>query len=165
MVKIGELRERYAFRDISVFVRMDNGLYSDMSGYFLTEERIHTFISSEAPFVLAFCAFAKDDLYISEATIEDLLALADITNPKFISQVRSGMESDLADQILAMICANKVFNYAYGKCACSAVKNNEYTYQFTRQKWTNTKRHYPVVLEKTFRPNKVVSSWGGRFDV
>lgn len=155
-LKIGELKPRYAFADISVMCKVDSGEYVNFTDFaFATfSDTVLINIESDAKFLLVLCTYARHDIYYSEVSIDELYALAGISGgTKFVKQISNGIEDKVAAEIVARMAANKILNYAYG--FCTQAKDDEFVYEFHRQKFDvspkgSKQRVFPVVLTKKF---------------
>ena len=152
MPKIGEPKAKYDFVDISVMMRKEDGTYLNMTdfNFNVSAENILSLSGIKSAFALVFCTFARrrEQLIGCEVSLEELLALAGIKGKRLVSQLRSGTEPEFANQMIAVVCAKKIVDYAYGKCL--RLEGESLTYEFHRQTFENGKRVYPIVLTKAF---------------
>lgn len=152
MPKIGEPKAKYDFVDISVMMRKEDGTYLNLTdfNFNVSAENILSLSGIKSAFALVFCTFARrrEQLIGCEVSLEELLALAGIKGKRLVSQLRSGTEPEFANQMIAVVCAKKIVDYAYGKCL--RLEGESLTYEFHRQTFENGKRVYPIVLTKAF---------------
>ena len=152
MPKIGEPKAKYDFVDISVMMRKEDGTYLDLTdfNFNVSAENLLSLSGIKSAFALVFCTFARrrEQLIGCEVSLEELLALAGIKGKRLVSQLRSGTEPEFANQMIAVVCAKKIVDYAYGKCL--RLEGESLTYEFHRQTFENGKRVYPIVLTKAF---------------
>ena len=152
MPKIGEPKAKYDFVDISVMLRKEDGTYLNLTdfNFNVSAENILSLSGIKSAFALVFCTFARrrEQLIGCEVSLEELLALAGIKGKRLVSQLRSGTEPEFANQMIAVVCAKKIVDYAYGKCL--RLEGESLTYEFHRQTFENGKRVYPIVLTKAF---------------
>lgn len=152
MPKIGEPKAKYDFVDISVMMRKENGTYLNLTdfNFNVSAENLLSLSGIKSAFALVFCTFARrrEQLIGCEVSLEELLALAGIKGKRLVSQLRSGTEPEFANQMIAVVCAKKIVDYAYGKCL--RLEGESLTYEFHRQTFENGKRVYPIVLTKAF---------------
>lgn len=153
MPKIGEPKEQYNFVDISVMMRKKDGTYINLTDFNFNVSVENTLVLSEikSEFALVFCTFAKcmGKLIACEVTLKELLALAGIKDrSRMVSGIRNSAEPEFANQMLAVVCAKKIVDYAYGKCY--RLGDSSLTYEFRRQIFKEGKRVYPIVLTKAF---------------
>ena len=152
MPKIGEPKAKYDFVDISVMMRKEDGTYLNLTdfNFNLSAENLLSLSGIKSAFALVFCTFARrrEQLIGCEVSLEELLALAGIKGKRLVSQLRSGTEPEFANQMIAVVCAKKIVDYAYGKCL--RLEGESLTYEFHRQTFENGKRVYPIVLTKAF---------------
>lgn len=152
MPKIGEPKAKYDFVDISVMMRKEDGTYLNLTdfNFNVSAENILSLSGIKSAFALVFCTFARrrEQLIGCEVSLEELLALAGIKGKRLVSQLRSGAEPEFANQMIAVVCAKKIVDYAYGKCL--RLEGESLTYEFHRQTFENGKRVYPIVLTKAF---------------
>lgn len=152
MPKIGEPKAKYDFVDISVMMRKEDGTYLNLTdfNFNVSAENLLSLSGIKSAFALAFCTFARrrEQLIGCEVSLEELLALAGIKGKRLVSQLRSGTEPEFANQMIAVVCAKKIVDYAYGKCL--RLEGESLTYEFHRQTFENGKRVYPIVLTKAF---------------
>ena len=152
MPKIGEPKAKYDFVDISVMMRKEDGTYLNLTdfNFNLSAENPLSLSGIKSAFALVFCTFARrrEQLIGCEVSLEELLALAGIKGKRLVSQLRSGTEPEFANQMIAVVCAKKIVDYAYGKCL--RLEGESLTYEFHRQTFENGKRVYPIVLTKAF---------------
>ena len=152
MPKIGEPKAKYDFVDISVMMRKEDGTYLNLTdfNFNVSAENPLSLSGIKSAFALVFCTFAKrrEQLIGCEVSLEELLALAGIKGKRLVSQLRSGTEPEFANQMIAVVCAKKIVDYAYGKCL--RLEGESLTYEFHRQTFENGKRVYPIVLTKAF---------------
>lgn len=152
MPKIGEPKAKYDFVDISVMMRKEDGTYLNLTdfNFNVSAENPLSLSGIKSAFALVFCTFARrrEQLIGCEVSLEELLALAGIKGKRLVSQLRSGTEPEFANQMIAVVCAKKIVDYAYGKCL--RLEGESLTYEFHRQTFENGKRVYPVVLTKAF---------------
>lgn len=155
-MKIGELKSKYVFADVSIMCKTDTGEYANLMDFsFATfSDTVLMNIDSDAKFLIVLCTFARHNIYYSEITLDELYALAGISGgTKFVKQISNGIEDKIAEEIAARMAANKILNYSYGFCVQS--KEDEHTYEFHRQKFEvspkgSKQRVFPIVLTKTF---------------
>ena len=152
MPKIGEPKAKYDFVDISVMMRKEDGTYLNLTdfNFNVSAENLLSLSGIKSAFALVFCTFARrrEQLIGCEFSLEELLALAGIKGKRLVSQLRSGTEPEFANQMIAVVCAKKIVDYAYGKCL--RLEGESLTYEFHRQTFENGKRVYPIVLTKAF---------------
>jgi hypothetical protein len=152
MPKIGEPKAKYDFVDISVMMRKEDGTYLNLTdfNFNVSAENLLSLSGIKSAFALVFCTFARrrEQLIGCEVSLEELLALAGIKGKRLVSQLRSGTEPEFANQMIAVVCAKKIVDYAYGKCL--RLEGESLTYEFHRQTFENGKRVYPIVLTKAF---------------
>lgn len=152
MPKIGEPKAKYDFVDISVMMRKEDGTYLNLTdfNFNVSAENPLSLSGIKSAFALVFCTFARrrEQLIGCEVSLEELLALAGIKGKRLVSQLRSGTEPEFANQMIAVVCAKKIVDYAYGKCL--RLEGESLTYEFHRQTFENGKRVYPIVLTKAF---------------
>lgn len=152
MPKIGEPKAKYDFVDISVMMRKEDGTYLNLTdfNFNVSAENLLSLSRIKSAFALVFCTFARrrEQLIGCEVSLEELLALAGIKGKRLVSQLRSGTEPEFANQMIAVVCAKKIVDYAYGKCL--RLEGESLTYEFHRQTFENGKRVYPIVLTKAF---------------
>lgn len=152
MPKIGEPKAKYDFVDISVMMRKEDGTYLNLTdfNFNVSAENILSLSGIKSAFALVFCTFARrrEQLIGCEVSLEELLALAGIKGKRLVSQLRSGTEPEFANRMIAVVCAKKIVDYAYGKCL--RLEGESLTYEFHRQTFENGKRVYPIVLTKAF---------------
>lgn len=152
MPKIGEPKAKYNFVDISVMMRKEDGTYLNLTdfNFNVSAENLLSLSGIKSAFALVFCTFARrrEQLIGCEVSLEELLALAGIKGKRLVSQLRSGTEPEFANQMIAVVCAKKIVDYAYGKCL--RLEGESLTYEFHRQTFENGKRVYPIVLTKAF---------------
>lgn len=152
MPKIGEPKAKYDFVDISVMMRKEDGTYLNLTdfNFNVSAENLLSLSGIKSAFALVFCTFARrrEQLIGCEVSLEELLALAGIKGKRLVSQLRSGTEPEFANQMIAVVCAKKIVDYAYGKCL--RLEGESITYEFHRQTFENGKRVYPIVLTKAF---------------
>ena len=152
MPKIGEPKAKYDFVDISVMMRKEDGTYLNLTDFSfnVSAENPLSLSGIKSGFALVFCTFARrrEQLIGCEVSLEELLALAGIKGKRLVSQLRSGTEPEFANQMIAVVCAKKIVDYAYGKCL--RLEGESLTYEFHRQTFENGKRVYPIVLTKAF---------------
>ena len=152
MPKIGEPKAKYDFVDISVMMRKEDGTYLNLTdfNFNVSAENLLSLSGIKSAFALVFCTFARrrEQLIGCEVSLEELLALAGIKGKRLVSQLRSGTEPEFANQMIAVVCAKKIVDYAYGKCL--RLEGESLTYEFHRQTFENGKRVYPIVLAKAF---------------
>ena len=152
MPKIGEPKAKYDFVDISVMMRKEDGTYLNLTdfNFNVSAENLLSLSGIKSAFALVFCTFARrrEQLIGCEVSLEELLALAGIKGKRLVSQLRSGTEPEFANQMIAVVCAKKIVDYAYGKCL--RLEGESQTYEFHRQTFENGKRVYPMVLTKAF---------------
>lgn len=152
MPKIGEPKAKYDFVDISVMMRKEDGTYLNLTdfNFNVSAENLLSLSGIKSAFALVFCTFARrrEQLIGCEVSLEELLALAGIKGKRLVSQLRSGTEPEFANQMIAVVCAKKIVDYAYGKCI--RLEGESLTYEFHRQTFENGKRVYPIVLTKAF---------------
>lgn len=152
MPKIGEPKAKYDFGDISVMMRKEDGTYLNLTdfNFNVSAENPLSLSGIKSAFALVFCTFARrrEQLIGCEVSLEELLALAGIKGKRLVSQLRSGTEPEFANQMIAVVCAKKIVDYAYGKCL--RLEGESLTYEFHRQTFENGKRVYPIVLTKAF---------------
>lgn len=152
MPKIGEPKAKYDFVDISVLMRKEDGTYLNLTdfNFNVSAENPLSLSGIKSAFALVFCTFARrrEQLIGCEVSLEELLALAGIKGKRLVSQLRSGTEPEFANQMIAVVCAKKIVDYAYGKCL--RLEGESLTYEFHRQTFENGKRVYPIVLTKAF---------------
>ena len=152
MPKIGEPKAKYDFVDISVMMRKEDGTYLNLTdfNFNVSAENPLSLSGIKSAFALVFCTFARrrEQLIGCEVSLEELLALAGIKGKRLVSQLRSGTEPEFANQMIAVVCAKKIVDYAYGKCL--RPEGESLTYEFHRQTFENGKRVYPIVLTKAF---------------
>lgn len=152
MPKIGEPKAKYDFVDISVMMRKEDGTYLNLTdfNFNVSAENPLSLSGIKSAFALVFCTFARrrEQLIGCEVFLEELLALAGIKGKRLVSQLRSGTEPEFANQMIAVVCAKKIVDYAYGKCL--RLEGESLTYEFHRQTFENGKRVYPIVLTKAF---------------
>lgn len=152
---MNEFKERkltYNFVDLSVYKRTNGNEYISLTDYSFSDnikETVSFDISSE--YVLGICTFFKHQGMIAPVTLNELLDLANIHCNKFVKQIQTGMDEDRSDEVIAQICANKIINYAYGKCILLSESEKDKVYEFKRQKFKDGKRVYPTVLKKKFK--------------
>ena len=152
MPKIGEPKAKSDFVDISVMMRKEDGTYLNLTdfNFNVSAENPLSLSGIKSAFALVFCTFARrrEQLIGCEVSLEELLALAGIKGKRLVSQLRSGTEPEFANQMIAVVCAKKIVDYAYGKCL--RLEGESLTYEFHRQTFENGKRVYPIVLTKAF---------------
>lgn len=152
MPKIGKPKAKYDFVDISVMMRKEDGTYLNLTdfNFNVSAENPLSLSGIKSAFALVFCTFARrrEQLIGCEVSLEELLALAGIKGKRLVSQLRSGTEPEFANQMIAVVCAKKIVDYAYGKCL--RLEGESLTYEFHRQTFENGKRVYPIVLTKAF---------------
>lgn len=152
MPKIGEPKAKYDFVDISVMMRKEDGTYLNLTdfNFNVSAENPLSLSGIKSAFALVFCTFARrrEQLIGCEVSLEELLALAGIKGKRLVSQLRSGTEPEFANQMIAVVCAKKIVDYAYGKCL--RLEGESLTYEFHRQTFENGKRVYPIALTKAF---------------
>lgn len=152
MPKIGEPKAKYDFVDISVMMRKEDGTYLNLTdfNFNVSAENPLSLSGIKSAFALVFCTFARrrEQLIGCEVSLEELLALAGIKGKRLVSQLRSGTEPEFANQMIAVVCAKKIVDYAYGKCL--RLEGESLTYEFHRQTFEDGKRVYPIVLTKAF---------------
>lgn len=152
MPKIDEPKAKYDFVDISVMMRKEDGTYLNLTdfNFNVSAENPLSLSGIKSAFALVFCTFARrrEQLIGCEVSLEELLALAGIKGKRLVSQLRSGTEPEFANQMIAVVCAKKIVDYAYGKCL--RLEGESLTYEFHRQTFENGKRVYPIVLTKAF---------------
>lgn len=152
MPKIGEPKAKYDFVDISVMMRKEDGTYLNLTdfNFNVSAENPLSLSGIKSAFALVFCTFARrrEQLIGCEVSLEELLALAGVKGKRLVSQLRSGTEPEFANQMIAVVCAKKIVDYAYGKCL--RLEGESLTYEFHRQTFENGKRVYPIVLTKAF---------------
>lgn len=152
MPKIGEPKAKYDFVDISVMMRKEDGTYLNLTdfNFNVSAENPLSLSGIKSAFALVFCTFARrrEQLIGCEVSLEELLALAGIKGKRLVSQLRSGTEPEFANQMIAVVCAKKIVDYAYGKCL--RLEGESLAYEFHRQTFENGKRVYPIVLTKAF---------------
>lgn len=152
MPKIGEPKAKYDFVDISVMMRKEDETYLNLTdfNFNVSAENPLSLSGIKSAFALVFCTFARrrEQLIGCEVSLEELLALAGIKGKRLVSQLRSGTEPEFANQMIAVVCAKKIVDYAYGKCL--RLEGESLTYEFHRQTFENGKRVYPIVLTKAF---------------
>lgn len=152
MPKIGEPKAKYDFVDISVMMRKEDGTYLNLTdfNFNVSAENLLSLSGIKSAFALVFCTFARrrEQLIGCEVSLEELLALAGIKGKRLVSRLRSGTEPEFANQMIAVVCAKKIVDYAYGKCL--RLEGESLTYEFHRQTFENGKRVYPIVLTKAF---------------
>lgn len=152
MPKIGEPKAKYDFVDISVMMRKEDGTYLNLTdfNFNVSAENLLSLSGIKSAFALVFCTFARrrEQLIGCEVSLEELLALAGIKGKRLVSQLRSGTEPEFANQMIAVVCAKKIVDYAYGKCL--RLEGESLMYEFHRQTFENGKRVYPIVLTKAF---------------
>jgi len=144
---MNELENKYNFVDIYIFGRVDNG-YISLSDWHMSEE--HSCVmkfDSDSKYLIGFNMFRKREYYIAEISLEELMILAGITTTtNFVKQFRNGVEEDNANDLMAIMCSQKILNYGFGKC----VKTDS-GMEFKRRQLINGKREYVVVLKKKMR--------------
>lgn len=142
MPKIGEPKAKYDFVDISVMMRKEDGTYLNLTdfNFNVSAENPLSLSGIKSAFALVFCTFARrrEQLIGCEVSLEELLALAGIKGKRLVSQLRSGTEPEFANQMIAVVCAKKIVDYAYGKCL--RLEGESLTYEFHRQTFENGKR-------------------------
>lgn len=135
MPKIGEPKAKYDFVDISVMMRKEDGTYLNLTdfNFNVSAENPLSLSGIKSAFALVFCTFARrrEQLIGCEVSLEELLALAGIKGKRLVSQLRSGTEPEFANQMIAVVCAKKIVDYAYGKCL--RLEGESLTYEFHRQ--------------------------------
>jgi hypothetical protein len=155
-------KRKYSFYDIVIFKKTPKG-YVDFTNfsfddkYYFDTKAYHNF-STDSPYLIALW-FGYQYL-IAPVTVSEMLILANIKdNSSFIMQCRYGMDATRADDIIAMMCANKIANHRYGSISlkydsvpdghshiCDTI-----TYEFMRKKSVSGKRVFTLLLEKTFK--------------
>ncbi len=145
------LRSRYNFVDISIFLRVKGNEYVNLTDYTFTNENEQVILNDiDSEYAIMFCSFMKKERYASEITVPELLTLADIKNQQFARQIACGIDDDISQQLIAIMCAKKIIDYAYGRCV-RVDDTAKIAYAFQRQKFVDRKRVYPTVLTKEFR--------------
>lgn len=151
------LKDKYNFNDMFVFKKVIDNTYINLSDYemtdILTDAIVIEGVNSDFA-ILLFTGDSKEN-YIAEATLKDLIILADIKNEAFLRQVRTGVDYESNMSILGWLCAKKILNYKYGKCTRTNVDIDCITYEFQRTKFINKKRIYQIVLSKDFSKRKI----------
>ena len=149
---------KYTFADITVFQKVGGGEYINISDYDVAgvsnERRI---FKSQSQYIIMLHSFSYErclslkSIYVCDITVDELVALAGINNHRFIEGFKNN------EDILALMCARKIYRYNYGLIS----KKDEYTYDFCRIANVNVnelvgldgyryvKRHRPV-FTKTF---------------
>ena len=139
------LLPKYAFVDITVFMKTSEGDYLNLTDFDIaSSENEKLRFESESQFIMMFHSFFYPMLkkkgiqpYICDITIDELLALAGIRDKSFLSRfVNSDKEMDY--QLLSLHCARKIADYRLGKIA----KTNEDTYEFYRNGYSKTSGKY-----------------------
>lgn len=152
------LLPKYVFADITVFMRVEDGTYlniSDFSVYGEDNEKLR--LNSDSQYVVMLCSFfyvciAKKEgqkPYVCDITLGELLELAGINDEVFPKRFKGIYEGE-NDDLLAMLCARKIMDYRWGKI----VRGDGNTYGFYRQGYhkvngKNRKRSF-LVLKKAF---------------
>lgn len=144
------LEKKYNFVDIYIFGKTNKG-YISLSDWRMCEEQSSLMqFDSDSQYLIGFNNFHEREYYIAEISLEELLALAGITaTTNFIKQFRSGVDNENADNLMAIMCSQKILNYRFGKCV-----NTEEGMEFKRRQLENGKRVYNVVLKKELRKEK-----------
>lgn len=142
---------KYAYSDLTVFMRTGTNVYLNITDYSVTEENERVTLQSDSPFVIMFCslfytAFKRDiKPYICDISFDELLELAGVHDTTFIK--RFG-EAD--KDLLAMFCAREIVDYQRGKI----VRDADTRYSFYRQAHVREgdkyKKRKTVVFTKEF---------------
>lgn len=140
-----EVREKYSFNDIYVFGKTMDG-YISLSDYELSYNCCTKF-NNESRFLLGLPAI--EGYYISEATIDDIMALAGMSpTTNFIRQCRHGVDLETSDALIAILCAKKILNTKHGKI--ELCDDEQLIYSLSRRKTDGNSRAYGVVCKKQF---------------
>lgn len=153
-------RRKYSFYDVFIFRKTPKG-YIDITSfsfddkYYFEASAYHDF-DSDSKYLIAL--WYGNVYLIAPISISELLLLANTKeNSCFTNQCRYAVEPSKADDILAMICANKIANHKYGSIslkvedlpegkACETI-----SYKFMRKKSVGKSRVYCTLLEKNFK--------------
>lgn len=153
-------RRKYTFFDVVIFRKTPKG-YIDITNfsfdekYYFDKAAYHDF-DSESRYLIAL--WYGNVYLISPITIDELLILANIKdNSSFTNQCRYAVDETKANDVLAMICGDKIANYNYGSITLEVqdipegTACNTITYNFSRMKCVDNKRVFPVLLKKSFK--------------
>lgn len=146
------LKKRYNFVDITILLRKEDGRYTNITDYtFIGKNETVELHGINSELVIMLCGFMwKKERYGCEITVSELLALANIRSSQFLEHIAVGMEKDIAEMLIAVMCSEKIKDYAYGRICC--VQNTDKViYEFMRCRRAGSSRSYPVVLTKEFR--------------
>lgn len=155
------------FVDITIYRRLENNIFLN-----LTESELDDLSSTSAltyyniegiskEYNYAIAVFSSSGLtYITGATIDDIVALTGITNNAFIRQLQTGIDNQVAADMLASNCAKKIVDYRYGRCLQELRDNSgQVYYNFQRVTFKDGgKRKYVTCLTKAFR-NTFIKSY------
>ena len=148
IVSTTSLKDKYEFVNISVLLRTNDGDYLNVTDLNLCEEKEKLTLNSTARLLISFCTFFKKERYASEATVEELLALAHISRKSpIIELLTKGFDEETAFQLVVQLCAKKILEYAYGR-ATKRVEEDGIYYDFARHRRIEGKAVYPVMLSK-----------------
>lgn len=149
---------RYAFSDITVYMRNEKGTYTNLTDYTISDDNESICIKSNSEYVLMFCSYfynaykSKVACRVCDISLNGLLVLAGIGDMSFIRRFDDGCDKN--ESLLAILCARKITNYNYG--VAMQDKENPMIYRFYRQFWekdeeTGRNRRYKgEVLAKEF---------------
>lgn len=146
------LKERYNFVDITIFLRNENGRYTNITDYtFIGENETVELHGINSELVIMLCGFMrKKERYGCEITVPELLALANIRNSQFLDHIAVGMDKEVAETMIAVMCSEKIKDYAHGRI-CSVKDTDKVVYEFMRCRRSGSNRSYPVIFTKEFR--------------
>lgn len=138
--------------DITIFLRKEDGRYTNITDYtFIGENETIELHGINFELVIMLCGFMrKKERYGCEITVPELLALANIRSNQFLEHITVGIDKDVAEMLIAVMCSEKIKDYAYGRICC--VQDTDKTVcEFMRCRRLGSNRSYPVVLTKEFR--------------
>lgn len=126
---------RYAYSDLTVFMRTGKNDYLNITDYSITEEENErvTF-QSNSPFVIMFFSLfytaSKSEIkpYVCDITFDELLELSGICDKGYVRRF-VGTFGEASKEFLAVLCAKKILDYQCGNIA----KDKGNRYSFYRQ--------------------------------